>query len=195
MSAAAATVLFVAAITPGPNNFVVMDVARRARPTSVAAPIGGIISGTLALVVGVWLGIDTLLDRWPAGEIVLRVIGAGLLCYLAFRTVAAGWSNGAESNALPQRQGHLFPVMLVLQIVNPKTWVLAITVVAAHCNAPLLTLLLLVVAVPATCLVIWAAAGRALAPILARPETRKIFATIVGSALLVFAIFVLIRGA
>ena len=193
MSVAATAILFAAAITPGPNNFVVMDVAGRDRPTAVAATIGGIVAGTLALVVGVWFGLDALLARWPAGDLVLRLAGFGLLVYLALRTVLAGWSDDAASQASSRRQGHLFPVMLLLQLVNPKTWVLAMAVVAVHGDAPLPTLLSLVVTVPTACLLVWAAAGRALASVLARPKVRKVFAAVMGSALLAFAIVVLTR--
>jgi threonine/homoserine/homoserine lactone efflux protein len=62
-----------------------------------------------------------------------------------------------------------------------------------HGDAPLPTLLSLVVTVPTACLLIWAAAGRALASVLARPKVRKVFAAVMGSALLAFAIVVLTR--
>ena len=194
MSAAVAAVLFAAAITPGPNNFVVMDVAGGAHPMAVAAPIGGIVTGTLALVVGVWFGLDALLARWPAGDVVLRLAGAGLLVYLALRTALAGWSDDAASEARSRRRGHLFPVMMLLQLVNPKTWVLAVAVVTAHGDAPPLTLLAPVVTVPTACLLAWACAGRGLAPVLARPRVRKVFTALMGSALLAFALVVRARG-
>lgn len=49
MTTSVAAILFTAAITPGPNNFVVMDTAARSRLAAAAAPIAGIVLGTLAL--------------------------------------------------------------------------------------------------------------------------------------------------
>lgn len=50
MSASIAFILFAAAITPGPNNLVVLDVARR-NFFATLAPIAGIVLGTLALIL------------------------------------------------------------------------------------------------------------------------------------------------
>lgn len=192
MSMAAATVLFAAAITPGPNNFVVMDVARRESPIAVAAPIAGIVAGTAALVVGIWFGLDALLGRWPMGEVTLRIAGFALLAYLAVRTVLAGWAESGGVRTSSRGSMHLFPAMLFLQVVNPKTWVLAVAVVAAHGTAPLPTLLVLVAVVPSLCLLVWAAAGTALASALARPAFSRAFAFIMGAILIAFAFVVLV---
>ncbi len=192
MSASVATVLFVAAITPGPNNIVVMDVAARSRLTAALAPIAGIVMGTLGLVIAIHFGLEAILDRWEHGSIVLRIVGAGLLVFLAIRLVQGGWSGNAEverNQPSPSTVG-LFIAMLTLQIVNPKTWVLALTVNAAHAsavNSSILPLVGLIIVIPTVCLLIWAVAGRTLQPALARPLARRAFVIAMGAILLMFA--------
>lgn len=185
-------VLFAAAITPGPNNLVVMDVAARSRLTAALAPIAGIVIGTLGLVIAMHFGLEAVLDRWEHGGIVFRIIGVGLLVLLAVRIVQGGWSGSGEmerSQPPPSPVG-LIIAMLTLQVVNPKIWVLALTVNAAHASAvdPSIKLLVgLVIVVPTICLLIWAVAGRTLQPVLARPTARRAFVITMGAILLVFA--------
>ena len=122
MSASVAAVLFVAAITPGPNNVVVMDVSARSRLAAAAAPIAGIVLGTLVLVIAVRFGLGAVLDGWEHGRTVLRFAGAGLLAFLAIRVLLGAWTNGTKpGRPPPSHTAGLFAAMLTLQIVNPKT--------------------------------------------------------------------------
>lgn len=185
-----AAVLFAAAITPGPNNVVVMDVAVRSRLLGTAAPIAGIVLGTLSLVMAMRFGLDAALDRWTDSRLALQIIGAGLLVYLAVRIILSGWSVEDGRVEPTPVAGGLFGAMLALQLVNPKTWVLALTVSAAHAGAESASmpgLIALVIAIPTLCLLAWALAGRVLQPLLTRAVVRRIFAIIMGTMLMVFA--------
>ena len=122
LSASVAAVLFAAAITPGPNNLVVMDAASRGRLVSAVPPIAGIVIGTVGMVLAVRFGLDATVAQWPTASSALRYVGAALLLYLASRTVIGGWtatsSADRRSSSLPSGT---FLAMLLLQIVNPKT--------------------------------------------------------------------------
>ena len=123
-----AAVLFAAAITPGPNNLVVMSAAARGGLRGAGAPIAGIVAGTLVLVLAVQLGLNAVLAQWPAAVHVFRILAAGLLFYIGVRIVLSGWADKRASlqgdgRGLPLESMKLLVAMLALQIVNPKTWV------------------------------------------------------------------------
>lgn len=195
MSASVAAVLFAAAITPGPNNLVVMNAASRGNVTAAAAPIAGIVIGTMGMVLSVRFGLDATLMYWPMATEVLRYVGAVLLLYLAARTVIGGWTAPADRGS-PSPTRRTFVPMLLLQIVNPKTWVLAPTVSATHVatGGPLAVLVLLTAIVPSACLAVWTIAGRALAPLLARTVLRRAFVLVMAGVLASFAIVLAISG-
>ena len=195
MTSAVVLVLLTATITPGPNNLVVMEAASRGRIAPALPAIAGIVIGTVGMVLAARLGLDALLARWADGEIVLRIIGAGLLALIGLRTVLSGWrAREADSR---QASSTLFSSMLTLQVVNPKTWVLASAVGTTHAAAPRASLVGLAVAtilVPTFSLLLWAAAGRSISVPLGRPAIRRAFATAMGTVLIAFAAFLLASG-
>lgn len=193
MIASVAAVLFAAAITPGPNNLVVMASANHSLRAAFA-PILGVVLGTLILVFVLRLGLGAAMVAHPDIEELLRLAGAGLLAYIALRALATGWADPAGGHAAPESRG-LFLAMLVLQVVNPKTWVLATAVSTTHAaeaDGSLLTLALLTLAVPSACLLIWAVAGRGMGPFLQRPTVKKSFAAVMALALAGFAAAILL---
>ena len=197
-----AAVLFAAAITPGPNNLVVMSAAARGGLRSAVAPIVGIVTGTLVLVLAVQLGLNAVLAQWPEAVHVFRVLAACLLFYIGARIVLSG---GADNSASLQDEGRGFPLesikllltMLALQLVNPKTWVLAATVgtiYAAQERGSIVMLGVLTVAIPSACLAIWAAGGLVLSPLMERTIPRRVFAVCAGGILIGFAGMLALSG-
>jgi len=190
MSASVVAILFAAAISPGPNNIVVMNAAARSRLAAAAAPIAGIVLGTLTLVLAVRFGVDAVLDRWVHGRLAMRLLGASLIVYLAVRIVAGGWHHTEEATGSSRAEGKLFTAMLAFQILNPKTWVLALTVSSAHAgveDASVPGLITAVLIVPSLCLLLWAMAGRVLQPFMAQTAFRRIFVSVMGVVLAMFA--------
>ncbi|WP_371171615.1 LysE family translocator [Aliiroseovarius sp. 2305UL8-7] len=157
MSASVVAILFAAAITPGPNNIVVMDAAARSRLAAAAAPIAGIVLGTLTLVLAVRFGVDAVLDGWVHGRLAMRFLGASLIAYLAVRIVAGGWHYAEEATGSSRSKASLFTAMLAFQLLNPKTWVLALTVGSVHAgveDASIPGLITAVLIVPSLCLLL-----------------------------------------
>jgi len=185
---AVATILFAAAIAPGPNNLVVMNAAR-SRLSHAFAPMAGVVLGTLAIVLALRVGAGAAIAALPAVVNVIRVAGAGLLAYLAWRTAQSGWSETVADRT--QASGTaLFLPMMALQVVNPKTWVLATTVSSAHIaheTSSIAALAMFTVLVPSACLLAWALAGRSLGNLLERPKLKRGFAVLMGLVLLGFA--------
>ncbi|MEO1023987.1 MAG: LysE family translocator [Pseudomonadota bacterium] len=197
-----AAVLFAAAITPGPNNLVVMSAAARGGLRGAVAPIVGIVTGTLVLVLAVQLGLNVVLVQWPEAVHVFRVLAVGLLFYIGVRIVLSGWADKRtslqdEGRGLPLESLKLLLAMLALQIVNPKTWVLAATVgttYAAQESGSIVMLAALTIAIPSLCLAVWAAGGLVLAPLMERTIPRRVFAVCAGGALIGFAGLLFLSG-
>ena len=202
MSLPIAAVLFAAAITPGPNNLVVMSAAVRGGLRGAIAPIVGIVAGTLALVLAVQLGLNVVLAQWPSAVHVFRFLAAGLLLYLGVRIALSGWFSASpdpeeDRHGQPAGNLKLLAAMLALQVVNPTTWVLAATVGTTYASqegGSLVTLAALTVGVPSLCLAIWAVGGLALAPLMKRTVPRRIFVVGAGGILIGFAVLLPISG-
>lgn len=193
MIVSVATILFAAAITPGPNNLIVMGAARGGLRAAIA-PIAGVVLGTLGLVLAVRFGFGAAMAAQDGAKDVLRIGGATLLGYLAVRTLLAGWTDPGKAKQRPA-DGALFASMVALQLVNPKSWVLATAVAATHAaqtDASLVALIALTIAVPTACLLLWAAAGRGLGSFLERRGIKQAFATLMAIALLGFAAALLV---
>lgn len=193
MSASIAFILFAAAITPGPNNLVVLDVARRGLSATLA-PIAGIVLGTLLLILALRLGLDVALSAYPAAEPVTRVAGACILGYLALRALIAGWSKPLNDHETPPEYRALFFAMFSFQLINPKTWILASAVSAthaAHREASLVPLIALTLLVPGGCLIIWSTLGCILGQLFHNKLTQKALSAAFAFAFAAFAVILL----
>lgn len=144
------------ALTPGPNNLVVLDAGSRGGVAAALAPIAGVVAGSLALLALVAAGLAVPLSSPPlraalalAGAAYLAVLGAGLL-----RTRRAS----TPAKVLPRGLLGLF----AFQFANPKAWMLAASVVAFVPSADAV-LFGLYAAIVAVSLTLWAGAGAALA--------------------------------
>jgi len=174
-------VLVSAAITPGPNNFIVMEAGGRGI-LAAGKVIIGVVAGSLCLLAFVAAGVGQLAagGTWPAkltlvaGSLYLAWLGIGLF-------VRAGKSDEGQST-----RGVPSSVLGVtaFQLMNPKAWMLVASVAAASvADSYLLNLIVvgaLIAAVSIVCLTLWAVAGAAFAGLLARPRVRKWFDRAMG---------------
>src|SRR5690349_14179259 len=157
---ACAGLLLAAAITPGPNNLVVLHEAGRGGVPGAAGAIGGIVLGGLALFGVVATGAGALLATHTTLRVALAALGAAYMAWLGMRLL--GSTAGARrdhTEALPTGLLGLFG----FQFLNPKGWAMVMTVVAAHPATSLagyVPLALLFIAIPLACLLLWSLAGR-----------------------------------
>jgi threonine/homoserine/homoserine lactone efflux protein len=181
-------VLIAAAITPGPNNFLVLEAGARRGALAAGRAIAGVVIGSLLLLALVWTGLGVAMQTAPLAQLLLSVAGA---LYL-------GWL-GAAMFASAAREGHAAPAhkpmpttflgIAAFQILNPKAWVLVTTAAAAMAGAGgFVVLALLVVLISSLCLALWALAGRALSRFLERPEPRFWFDRAMGGLLALSAL-------
>ena len=80
---------FISSATPGPNNFLLVSSGalygwRRTLPL-----LAGILLGFAILLASASLGLGSLVNQWPELIVVVRVLGAAWLVWLATRFLMA----------------------------------------------------------------------------------------------------------
>lgn len=166
---------FVASITPGPTNILVLSHSARYGLRTALPIIFGACLGAAGLVLLVGIGLGELLFHYPLVQRAMAWCGAVWLTYLAwqiYRTAGAGVE--AESSA--KRLG--FWGAAGLQVINPKTWVMALAVVSVFVGEGagpgrygVFALVFLLIALP--CLGLWACLGRGAAKVLRSAQGMK----------------------
>jgi threonine/homoserine/homoserine lactone efflux protein len=190
---AACGLLCVAAITPGPNNLVVLRAAAHAGLRGTMPAIAGIVCGGLLLLVVMALGAETAFAAFPPLRRWAGVLGSLYLAWLGGSLCLAGIAPGhsaATATALPA--GTL--ALAGFQFLNPKSWVIVLTVLAAIPATSLrdyLPLTGLFVLVPTLCLLLWAALGAWLARWLVRPAVRRGVDLAMGALLVACAVLLI----
>jgi threonine/homoserine/homoserine lactone efflux protein len=138
-------------------------------------------------------GIGSLLAAHAALRTGVGVAGATYMAWLGWRLLARPRAAAADrtTGALPAG----LPGLFGFQFLNPKGWVMVLTLVAAWPATGLagyLPLALLFIAIPLACLLLWSLAGRLLATHMARPRARRHIDAALGVLLLASAALLLI---
>jgi threonine/homoserine/homoserine lactone efflux protein len=125
---ALATFAFVAGVTPGPNNLMLMTsgVKYGLRPT--LPHMAGVILGFGLMIAVVGLGLDILFQRFPQILPIMRVAGSIYMIWLALKIALAKPIGEVEAGGRPIG----FLAAAGFQWVNPKAWVMALSALAAY---------------------------------------------------------------
>jgi threonine/homoserine/homoserine lactone efflux protein len=123
-----ATVIAVPAVTPGPNNFIIMAQSaamgmRRAIPAILAVAVGSALMLALVLCLNAFV----FLERF---EQLIGVAGSLLLAGLAIQQ----WMNAGRPTRLAAGPARAL-ALISFQWVNPKAWVLMIVIATAANSA------------------------------------------------------------
>lgn len=189
-----AGLIAVAAITPGPNNLVVMRVAAHSGFIGALPAIAGILAGGLAMLLLAVTGAGVVFAAEPRLYAVITVGGGAYLCWLGASLVMGSFAKpGAHGTTpvgvLPVGAAALFG----FQFLNPKSWVMVLTVTAAvqggaEPSQAFLPLAALFTVIPALCLALWCALGVLMTTCLDRPRIRNWLDRVMGLLLFVSAL-------
>jgi threonine/homoserine/homoserine lactone efflux protein len=181
--------ILIAAITPGPNNLMVLQMAGARGMKSALPAIFGIVAGGLVLIVLSQIGLSTMVSRYPWVDDVFVAAGALYLGALGLRLVyrSFGAPEAQRESAVVAPLGA--PALFVLQFANPKAWVLVLTICAAARAAGATALLLpvLFIVISSVSLLAWAILGQWAARILQGSLARARFDRVMGTLLIVSA--------
>lgn len=169
---------FVAAITPGPTNILVLSNSARYGLRAAWPIIFGACAAAAGIVLLVGSGFGDWLGQLPRVQRAMQWAGLLWLSYLAWQIWRAP-ATPLDANADERRLGLLGAA--ALQLVNPKTWMMALAVVSvftgteADRQAQVLYLSLVFFLVALPCLGTWALLGAGSARWLRAPQAVQRF--------------------
>lgn len=163
---------FIASITPGPTNILVLSNSARFGLKAAVPIILGACGGAAVLVLVVGTGLGESLERLPRVQALMQWVGVAWLSYLAWQIYRAP-PLALDPDSSAPRLGLLGAA--ALQVINPKTWVMALAVVSVFARDGLavwvLALVFLLISLP--CLATWAALGIGSARLLRSPQAQQ----------------------
>ena len=157
------TFTFVAGITPGPNNMMLLASGlnhgiRKSMPHYL-----GICIGFPIMVAVVGFGLGALFEQYPSIYIYIKISGISYLLYLAWKIANAG--NSSASSKI--RQPLTFIQAATFQWLNPRAWVIAIGALAAfttpeNVTQSVVAIILIYFVMGFICMAIWLKLGQGL---------------------------------
>lgn len=181
---AIAAYTLVMSITPGPNNVMLTASGVNFGFRRTLPHMAGISLGFASQSVLISLGLGAIFMRMPQVQTWLSWIGAAYLAYMGWRLLGAGSVGKAES----ARPLHAWEAV-GFQWVNPKAWVMALTVGVMFSPKSLELLVavpmvfLVLVSVNFPCLCVWAGFGSAMRGFLEDRRRRLVFNAVMAALL------------
>ncbi|WP_223449938.1 MULTISPECIES: LysE family translocator [unclassified Pseudomonas] len=153
---------FVASITPGPTNILVLSNSARYGLVAAVPIIFGACASAATIVLLVGSGAGASLTAWPFVQTAMQWIGVAWLSYLAWQIFNAP-AEAVTTQDADARLGLLGAAGL--QLINPKTWMMALAVVSVFAgggeqrlaHVMVLSLAFFLISLP--CLGVWALLG------------------------------------
>lgn len=154
---------FVASITPGPTNILILASSQRfGVKATLSAVMGACFAASLIVFVS-GAGAGEMLRRYPLVRDIMSWAGALWLSWLSWQLFSAPAANLADESRRP----FSCRSAAMLQLVNPKTWMMALAVVSlfapqgAHPLREIALLSLWFLLISLLCLSGWALLGKA----------------------------------
>lgn len=119
---------FTAAITPGPNNIMIMASGLNFGTVRSLPHLLGICFGFPVMIILIGTGLGVVFELYPILHEIIKVVGIAYLIYLAWRIA------NADKNARATAPGKPFTFLqsALFQWVNPKGWIMASSAIAAY---------------------------------------------------------------
>ncbi len=182
---------FVTAITPGPNNILLMTSGVNHGFRKTIPHLLGVTFGFAMLVLGTGLGLNELFSRFPAIYQAMKWFCAVYFVYLAWKlsTAPTGPMTQAATDPAP-REAWRFRDGVAFQWINPKGWIMAIGTFSSYVPAVggvrlVIGAALLFALICFPSFILWVTFGSRLRRYLEQGNRRRIFN--IGMAMLLLA--------
>lgn len=120
----------VSAFSPGPNNLMLLSSGMNFGWRKSVPHILGIAIGFPVMIFGVGMGITQIFEAYPISLLVMKVLSAVYLIYLAYK-IASTRPAGVDAEIKNSRP-LTFVQAAAFQWVNPKAWAMALTAISAY---------------------------------------------------------------
>lgn len=156
---------FVASITPGPTNILVLSHSSRFGLATTVPIILGACAAAALLVLLVGTGLGDVLARHATVQTALSWAGIAWLSWMAWQIFSAP-AQAIDPDRPVEGPRLGLAGAAGLQLVNPKTWMMALAVVSVFAGAEadrtvrVLWLSLAFFAISIPCMTVWAYLGR-----------------------------------
>ena len=167
---------FVASITPGPNNAMLMASGANFGLRASLPHMAGVVVGFLLLLIAVGAGLGGLFTAYPVLHRIVGWAGAAYLLYLAARIALSDKLSTGKGAARPLT----FIQALSFQPVNPKAWAMTLGAMTTYApqthylaNASMVIVLFSLINIPS--MLAWTICGVAMRRFLDRPAVLRAF--------------------
>lgn len=169
---------FLAVITPGPNNLMIMTSAMNFGVVRSLPHFAGIVLGFPFMLFAMGMGLGQIFEVFPWMHSALQVACGVMIVYLAWKMMnfsSLDSADGQKSSPLTMLQAMAF------QWVNPKAWFMASATVSLFPPRPeflltdSFTLVVVAFSVGVGCVATWMFAGLPLSRVLSNPVNLKLF--------------------
>lgn len=169
---------FVASITPGPTNILVLSHCSTYGLGATLPIILGACVAAASIVLAVGLGVGETLLQLAWVQQAMAWLGVLWLSWLAWQIYHS--TPPSPDAAVSREKGISVTSAAALQVVNPKVWMMAVAVVSVfvgegegdkRLQVAILSLMFLLVSVP--CMTLWALLGLGSARALGSPQALR----------------------
>jgi len=169
---------FVASITPGPTNILVLSNSARYGFKAALPIILGACAGAAGIVLLLGAGVGQSLVQLPRVQSAMQWAGVAWLSYLAWQIFRAP-TTAIDPQSAQTRLG--LTGAASLQLINPKTWMMALAVVSVFAGTGadrqhqvlILSLVFFLISLP--CLGAWAMLGAGSSRVLRSAQAMRRF--------------------
>ncbi|MFY0597017.1 MAG: LysE family translocator [Cognatishimia sp.] len=172
---ALAAFAFVTSITPGPNNMMLLASGANFGFARSIPHMLGIGIGFVIMVILVGAGLMQLFDAWPPSYLILKILSAAYMLWLAWKIAHSTSPEGQNTGANPIS----FVQAALFQWVNPKAWTMALSSITLYAPGRELSAVLWVAivfgAINLPCVSSWTILGQKLRYLLSNPTRLTVF--------------------
>lgn len=172
-------------LTPGPNNFMLMNSGLNYGPRRSLPHLMGVCFGFPLMFIILSLGFGVVFKKFLIIKQILKLLGSAYLLYLAYKIMNS--VNGAEKEG--DDNPFTFIKAVLFQWVNPKAWLMAISAISIYTLATnyyysvfYMSTIFFLVCIP--CAGIWLFMGGKLKDYLLTDTHRRIFNFSMAAALI-----------
>lgn len=192
---------FISALTPGPNNLLLMSSGALFGWQRSLPHLGGILLGFAILMSSAVFGLGSVVAKWPWLVTVVRIIGAAWLAWMSLRYFLAGLrgpATDADSSPAPISRPFRFHEGVLFQWVNPKALILVISAAGAYIAIAdsIVQRAMIIVGVffiaGIVCCSLWMIAGDALSQLMSSGRSAKYVNLGMGILILLTALYILL---